>query len=248
MFAIRGGIHPLDAYCISALLRFQTVNKMAGGVVEIGVGEGRSFFLLASSVQEGERAFAVDIFVDEPRSNGESRKLQLFRETAKKVGISLPSECVYVGRSESVSPDLLNAVGEARFFSIDGGHSAIEVATDARLADSILADHGVVAFDDFGNPEWPEVAVAAIDFLRQNQNRYSAFAITRGKLYVCRNEFHARYREALTSARMLRRFPKREVDFLGSRAIWVHQSVTSRILSQAFLRIGMGRIVSPQGF
>jgi hypothetical protein len=76
--------------------------------------------------------------------------------------------------SQQVKPDdILTTVGEARLFSIDGGHWAEVVRNDLSIAENSLAEHGVIALDDFHRPEWPEVSAG-----------YFAWHANRGKSIV----------------------------------------------------------------
>ena len=243
MFRVGGATHTLDGYCFATLLRYQTANGLVGGAAEIGIDDGRSFFLIAASLRPQERAFAADLFVKGAVINGENKQLTDFRAKSKELGLEISPQCMAVGPSEDVTPEqILTAVGAVRFFSVDGGHMIEHINADAPLANNVIAPHGIIAFDDYGNPEWPEVAAGVNDFLRDHKSELVAFAITRGKLYVCRPEFHDRYVRVLEDADLLSPVQKRRLRFLDTEIVWLHQSFSSRVVDYALHKLGLGRL------
>ena len=245
MFRLKGGTHPLDAYCFAALLLHQNQTNVIGSVAEIGVGEGRSFFLLAQSLVSGQRWLAADLFDEGPVINGEHKKLTDFKATAARLNLTFDTGCVLVGPSERITrSQIANTVGAVRFFSIDGGHMLEHVRSDSLLAQSVLTEDGVIVFDDFGNPEWPEVTVGVLEFLKTERQKCVPFAITKGKLYVCHPDYQARYINALKGSPFLKRFPKKEVRFVDAPTLWLHQGLPDRILFQGLHWIGAGRLAN----
>src|ERR1700733_5455859 len=65
IYSVNGYLKSLDARLIVALASWQTSNKIAGGLAEIGVHHGKLFFLLALSRQVGEKSLAIDLFEDD---------------------------------------------------------------------------------------------------------------------------------------------------------------------------------------
>lgn len=242
MFRIPGYMHPVDALCYAAVLSYQRTNCLSGSVAEVGVFFGRSFFLMAKSLKPAEKAFAADLFEAGARVDGESLQMRTFRATASRLGIEIDQACLVAGPSQALkSSDILAAIGRVRFFSIDGGHAIAQVQADAALASEVIAEYGMLAFDDFGNPEWPEVSLAVFDFLRGNNGAYVPVAITRSKLYVCRSELHSTYSAALANSEWMRGFTAKETSMLGSRLLWFHHPVGERIVFEALVKIRLGR-------
>lgn len=242
MFRIPGYMHPVDALCYAAVLSYQRTNCLSGSVAEVGVFFGRSFFLMAKSLKPGEKAFAADLFEAGARVDGESLQMRTFRATASRLGIEIDPACLVAGPSQALkSSDILAAIGRVRFFSIDGGHAIAQVQADAALASEVIAEYGMLAFDDFGNPAWPEVSLAVFDFLRGNNGAYVPVAITRSKLYVCRSELHSTYSAALANSEWMRGFTAKETSMLGSRLLWFHHPVGERIVFEALVKIRLGR-------
>lgn len=241
MFRIPGYMHPIDAFCYAGILAYQRGHSLSGGVAEIGVFFGRSFFLMAKSLKPGEKAFAADLFESGPRVSGESFQLRAFRDAASRLGIRIEPNCLAAGPSEALKAcDILDAIGPARFFSIDGGHAIEQVEWDASLASDVVSPHGVLVFDDFCNPEWPEVSLAVFDFLRAQHGAYLPIAVTKAKLYVCHREFHSLYLGALAQSEWLRGFARKEISMLGSRLLWFHHPISERIMFEALVKMRLG--------
>jgi hypothetical protein len=113
------------------------------------------------------------------------------------------------------------------------------VVSDSVLAMDTLADHGIIAFDDTFNPAWPEVTVGVSDFLRSRKDEFAAFCMTKYKTYVCRKEFYDLYREAITNASDLVAFDHVETEFLGSKAVRLHNPLSRRMVYEVMIRSGM---------
>ncbi|HET7881733.1 MAG TPA: class I SAM-dependent methyltransferase [Acetobacteraceae bacterium] len=234
MFRVPGWLHPVDASAYAAVLLYQPAQQLSGGLAEIGVYFGRSFFLMGQALSAGEKALAADLFESGPVADGASLQLRRFRSDAERFGI--PFE-LHIGPSERLTAhDILDAVGPVRFFSIDGGHMIEHIRNDVALATAVLAPHGIIAFDDFCSPEWPETMVGVVDFLRGANGAYVPFAITQSKLYVCRTEFHTRYMAMLSGSHWMRRYRQREITFFGSPLVWYHHPIANRIAHHAVAR------------
>lgn len=199
METVQGYLTSLDARVITALLKYQDENNIEGHLCEIGVHHGRLFLMLALARREGERSLAIDLFEDDAinadtRHAGRDRALLA---NARRLGIALSEEETFKTSSLDVKPsDILErTTGRIRFFSVDGCHLYREVDNDLRLAQSTLAPGGVIAVDDFFNPNWADVSFATYDFLRQS-GKIVPFAIT-SKLYLTAPEVAEKYKAIL---------------------------------------------------
>ena len=174
IYSVNGYLKSLDARLIVALASWQTSNRIAGGLAEIGVHHGKLFFLLALSRQVGEKSLAIDLFEDDEKNTsarfgGRSRA---FSTHAASLNVTLESAEVQKADSLTLtSDDILRRVGRVRIFSVDGGHLYHHVANDLPLAFSTLAPGGVIVVDDFCNSEWPEVTSATYDFVRAQEGK-----------------------------------------------------------------------------
>lgn len=243
MHAIWGNLKPVDAACCATLLRFQSVEGIFGGAAEIGVSQGKSLFMLAKALLPNERVYCIDLFNYDFRGRIGTGHLEAFKSNAVRLGLSIPGECIHVGPSEQVEvDDIIRVVGPVRFFHVDGGHREFHIKSDAKLAALSIDDAGVIAFDDFSNPEWPEVCLGVLDFLRSTDFGLIPFAITNDKLYVCRARHRQKYVDALVSSDWLKGYRFGWADLLGSKMVFVRQDMSDRLVYYALTRLGLGDI------
>lgn len=236
---IEGYIDPPDALVFTSLLHAQQKSAFEGGVAEIGVFYGRSYFLLRKAVGNDGRVLAVDLF-DLEDGDGASRQYERFLDNGKRLDLRVDEDLVIKGDSTKLSPnDVLEKVGKVRFFSVDGGHMLHHVLADSKLAMEVLADHGVIAFDDTFNPQWPEVTVGVADFLRQRGDSFSAFCMTKYKTYVCRREYHDYYQQVVLQSQELLAFDHVETEFLGSKVTRLHNPMGRRMIYELMIRSGL---------
>ena len=118
---------------------------------------------------------------------------------------------LWQANSEHLRPaDLQDRVAgrPIRFVSVDGDHAAAAVRRDMELVDSVLADDGIVAADDFMNPLAVGVTEGLGAFFATGQRNLVAFAYASNKLFLCRPGRHAGYvaqvRAFVDTARHLR--------------------------------------------
>ncbi len=241
MGKVKGYLSVVDALSITAILLGQTDARLHGGVAEIGVFFGRSFLLMAMLIEKDEKAFAADLFNIGPVEGGDSGQLTALLESAAKLDIPTDRDLLFVGTSRDLSASmLLQKTGALRFFSIDGGHGFRDVSLDAELAAATIAEFGVICFDDFCNPEWPEVSLAAFDFLRSHAETFSPILISQKKLYVCNIKYRALYTEMLAKSALLRKLHGPPVELLNWSVPYVRTSVAERIRCELFVRAGLG--------
>jgi cephalosporin hydroxylase len=71
----------------------------------------------------------------------------------------IPKEDVTLIKAFSTDPDALAAAAERRYdmLVIDGDHSYSGVAADFRLYGPLVKVGGYILFDDYGQPDWPDV-------------------------------------------------------------------------------------------
>ena len=218
--SIEGYIDPPDALVFLALLHSQHAKGLGGGIAEIGVFYGRSYFLFRKICGPDAKLLAIDLFDIGQTDDGASPQYSQFLENGRRLGLAVDEDLIVKGDSTRLSAsEIKERVGEVRFFSIDGGHMLPHVVADSRLAMDSLAAHGVIAFDDTFNPAWPEVTVGVADFLREHGSSFSAFCMTKYKTYVCRREFHQFYHDVIAKAPDLTAFDHVATEFRGSRVV-----------------------------
>lgn len=188
-----------DQILISSLCEIQRQNKCHGSVGEIGVHHGRLFILLYLHLHEGERAFCVDVF--------ENQDLNIDRSGAGDESIFLANVGTYadasrlsVFKQSSLNIDparIIEKVGAARIISIDGGHTKDITQSDLRKSREILSPDGVIMVDDYFNPAWPGVSEGVNAYFNAPGGALSPFAIGLNKIFFCRPNLHAFYRDKL---------------------------------------------------
>lgn len=241
--SVEGYIDPPDALVFLSLLESQRQHGLHGGLAEIGIYFGRSYFLLKKIAAPDEDVLGIDLFDIGNMSDGISDQYRLFLEHGDRLGLPVDEDMLLVGDSRTFSAEeITDKVGTVRFFSVDGGHSLPNLVSDSHLARDTVADHGIIVFDDTFNPAWPEVTVGMADFIRDNDDAFSTFCMTKYKTYVCRREFHDFYRAAIEQAPHLGAFELAETHFLGCDAIRLHNPFSRRLLYELMTRSGMGAL------
>ena len=239
---VRGYLDPGDALMLSTIMDHQNSNGLSGGAAEIGVLFGRSYFLIRELLREGEEAFAADLFNIGAEVDGRTEQYRQLLESAHDLGMEIDETLVHRGDSKALSgADITGKVGPVRLFSVDGGHMLHHVSHDAAVARDALSDHGVIAFDDAFNFEWPEVTLGIFRFLEENP-AFLPFAITQKKMYVCKASFHAQYVEAIKGASSLSRLKLKPGSYLGTPVVFVHHKMTKRIAHAALSKVGAQRL------
>ncbi len=238
--SVEGYIDPPDALVFLTLLETQTERDLKGGVAEIGVFYGRSYFLMKAATGARQPVLAIDLFDLNDEEDGTPSQYRRFLDNGERLGLPIDENLIIRGDSTALPPsEITDRIGQTRFFSIDGGHMLHHVVSDAALAVSTLAPHGVIAFDDTFNPAWPEVTIGVADFLRQHDDALRPFCMTKYKTYVCRSEFHAFYTEAIRNAAHLAAFEQVETEFLGSTAIRLNNPMGRRMVYELMVHAGM---------
>ena len=82
-------------------------------------------------------------------------------------------------------------------FSVDGGHTAVIVESDMRLAAACLCEGGIIIADDVFNEQWPEVCVGTLKYLEDAD--VVPFGIGFNKTLFAQRAYAAGYRDALAA-------------------------------------------------
>ncbi len=146
---------------MTMLLELQWLWNLRGGIAEIGVYAGKTFFLFHRALRRGEVLVGIDPY------SGFEEVLSQFQLDRARLGAD-GQECVLLQRrSQDVATAELTALlgGPARLVHVDGEHSAQAIACDLRLAAAIVSEDGVVIVDDFLHPRHPDVTEAVFAVL-----------------------------------------------------------------------------------
>ena len=219
MGKVAGWLCRLDAEIFGLVTEHQNRNELHGSVVEIGLHHGKSFIVLCLSLREGQRAYGIDLFEQQSLNLDRSGKghRNAVERNLQAAGVDRSAVILDARPSTRVSPgDILGSVGAARFFSIDGGHQREVVRSDLSLAEQTLAEHGVIALDDFLRPEWPDVSAGFFAWFEKSSRSTVPFAIGLNKLYLCRQSYLGSYQQLLRSSQFLNHFLVKDYDFCGN--------------------------------
>jgi predicted O-methyltransferase YrrM len=191
---IPGWLVDYTALTTMDILKFQEQSGISGSIFEIGVYAGRYFsILLRSALKSHSVIIGLDTFqyVEQDHVlaflnpvSADHDKISLIK------GLS----------SEWNAGDLLAKLGEpARFISIDGSHDKLDVLWDLRLAEQLTSKEGVVAVDDFLNPNALGVNEAVNQFFLQPRDLVP-WAYLPNKLFLARPTWAYRYKTFLEEA------------------------------------------------
>jgi hypothetical protein len=168
--------HRIDGWFdFDAALLFMKYNQLAfkgserGNVLEIGVHHGLSAIAIAALRGAGKQFTAIDLFEDQQKKNvsgsgcGDRRRFDNnMREFYPESAFVRP----IARQSGELTPSDLGS--GFTFSHIDGGHSPEEVYHDLKLCHDISVDGGLIALDDYFNPEHPGVCEGAVEFSRRH--------------------------------------------------------------------------------
>jgi hypothetical protein len=217
---VAGWFDRIDAEIYGALLSFQSASGLGGAGAEIGVHHGKSLTAIGLRLMPGEKAYCVDVFENQELNldgSGKGDRTRL-EENLLKFGVDLQSVKIQQKSSMDVKPqDILELVGEVRFFNVDGGHWAEIVQSDLALAEGSLAPHGIIAVDDFHSLEWPDVSAGYFAWYASRRKPLVPFAIGFNKLYLCEEDYAKRYQDAVVTHRFLAQCYPRWAVFQGMK-------------------------------
>jgi hypothetical protein len=158
----------------------------------------------------------VDIFGNQHLNvdrSGHGQLATFFRNVAK-YGAGTERVTVIARPSQEVTPkEILVPCGPARLFSIDGGHTASLTLSDLWLADSCIAEGGIVFLDDVFNSSWPGVYEGAVRYLDTGSGRLVPFAIGVNKVMLTTESHRDRYLADLEDA--FRQYQIKQTEFMG---------------------------------
>jgi Methyltransferase domain len=176
-------------FSYDAALMFMAYNQLnsaaviSGDTLEIGVYHGLSAIAIASLRGAGRKMYAIDLF-EELESDAAYGSGASYRRTFEENIAS------FYGADHSIVP-VTGASGKLKpadfgrsfsFCHVDGGHSPEETDADLRFASEILMPGGLLALDDYFNPQHPGVCEGAIEFSRRNEGVLQPLAIGYNKV------------------------------------------------------------------
>ena len=172
---VEGFFMPLAMATWDFLFGVQNNIGATGGMLEIGVFQGKSGILSALHMTADEPAYFIDLH--------ESPSAQ------KNINEAKP-ENVHFLTMNSINalkhPALIDKSQSMRWVHIDGEHTGYATATDLETAMALLSDKGIICVDDFFNFKYPQLTAAVYQFLLNNPFEIKMFLVSANKCYLCR--------------------------------------------------------------
>ncbi len=219
-------------FSYDAALLFMAYNQLlaahgiAADVLEIGVHHGLSTIALAALRAPGSKLYVVDLFERlqaQNTSRSGSGNRQIFERNMREFFGDTGFLKIVEGDARSLARG--SFAGDFSFCHVDGGHSRTEVVHDLELAVSLLLPGGIVALDDYFNPEFPEVCEGALEFSARRPGVLAALACGYNKVLFQKLpapfDTNAAFRAAFPEVRL------KEVGMWSSTALLFPQELRS---------------------
>jgi hypothetical protein len=197
---IPGWLNEFTAAALMDILDMQSDQIWEGSLLEIGVYGGRFCAILArDAARRSSHLIGLDPYqhftIDEVRD----RLMDAVRRAPGEIGLRSPRITLVEDISGNWTSDrLLAMLGErSRFVHIDGSHDRENVLWDLGLADSMITPNGVIAVDDWLNPQCVGVMEATFQFFQTKPRASVPFAFVTGKLLLCGRLHAAAYKSRL---------------------------------------------------
>ncbi len=197
---IEGWLSNDALFITEQLFALQRENGWITGILELGVFKGKYLSVLAQQAKEANApVVGVDAFLEkfglrlaeEHKQSAENTILNSVRSLAG----SVDNVSLIAGYTHEVSADRLRGLCPAgySFVSVDAGHDAADVEHDSAIADALMTEQGVAAFDDIYNAVTPGVAEGFFKYMNGDKRNLAPFATCGNKVFVCRPAQHAAY-------------------------------------------------------
>jgi hypothetical protein len=238
---LANGINKVDGWCIPQL--WQSIWPLVphvglGPVAEIGVFEGKFLIGLVKTF-DPEGTFnhaAIDVF-DLQEFNIDKAgvgKLAVLDDNISRHGIDV--DTVEKVRADSLTLRAADAAkliaqrGKFKFFSVDGCHEVTHTMNDIEFAMSVIDNKGIIAIDDYLNPNWPGVLEAVSKMYLLRNFPFIPLIFSCNKLLLCSYSYHAKYLNLIlnylkenhptTRIKMVTRFGYNTLSVLPKLATW----------------------------
>jgi len=197
-------IHEMKGWCVPHLWQglWPLVGRIGlGSVAEIGVLEGKFLVSLIKTFDpHGQHTHAaIDVF-DMQEFNVDNAGIG----QAKRLHANLEKQGIDPERTEKVRTDslalrqadasaLVHRHGKFKFFSVDGCHDVTHTTHDIEFAMEVTDSAGIIAVDDYMNPNWPGVNEAVAKMYLLRNFAFIPLFFTCNKLFLCSAGYHQEY-------------------------------------------------------
>ncbi len=179
---IDGFFMPLAMATWAFLFRAQKDLGVTGGMLEIGVFQGKSAVLSALHMAEAEPAYFLD--------------LHEIPAAQQQILSAKPHNAHFLTMNSTnalSNPQLAAQKGALRWVHIDGEHTGYATANDLLTAEYLLSDRGVICVDDFFSFKYPQLTAAVYQFLLERPFSFKMFLASANKCYICRSNALQQY-------------------------------------------------------
>ncbi|BAY26003.1 hypothetical protein NIES2100_58130 [Calothrix sp. NIES-2100] len=178
-----------NIYIFEQILGLQKLLEIQGDILEIGVLEGATSALLATSLEEKERLFLIDPYQD---PNTICPTIAKFSGIENEQLVYFQMDSILISKRHSKFLEPHSPL--FRLIHIDGEHSYDAVYSDIGLSTLYLSNSGLIVLDDIFNINSACCTHAMFDYLKSNPNLHCV-AMGFGKAYLCESRYINAYRK-----------------------------------------------------
>ncbi|MBD2691080.1 class I SAM-dependent methyltransferase [Anabaena catenula] len=178
-----------NIHIFEQLLGLQKILEIPGDILEIGVLEGATSALLATSLEEKERLFLID-----PYQNSDNIYpiISHFSGIENNQLVYFQIDSIFISKRHSKFLEPYSPL--FRFIHIDGEHSYDAVYSDMDLSTLYISNSGLIVLDDIFNINSACCTHAMFDYLKSHPNLHCV-AMGFGKAYLCESRYINVYRK-----------------------------------------------------
>lgn len=197
---IEGWLSNDALFITEQLFALQRENEWISGILELGVFKGKYLSVLAQQAKDANvPVIGVDAFLEKSGVRLAEEHKQFAESTilnsVRSIAGSTDNVTLIGGYTHEVSLDKLRSLCPSgySFISVDAGHDAADVEHDSKMADALMTEPGVAAFDDIYNAVTPGVAEGFFKYMNGGRRNLAPFATCGNKVFVCRPAHHSKY-------------------------------------------------------
>ncbi len=235
---VGGFFVPLAMVTWDFLFTAQSEMGVKGGMLEIGVFQGKSGILSSMYMAPEEPAFFLDIH-EVPQARQ--------RIAAVK---SENAHFLQMNSIDALSDEYLAEMrGTLRWVHIDGEHTGYATRADLDTAAHLLSERGIICVDDFFSFKYPQLTAAVYQFLLEHPFKFKMFLASGNKCYICRASAFQAYDDYIR-AQAIQRMRLAENKWTLTRTSYVHDYGCFTIIARNKERdfVGLDRDINAEVF
>lgn len=173
---VDGFFMPLAMATWDFLFSTQARLRVTGGMLEIGVFQGKSGILSAMHMAPEEPGFFLDLHPVKPARD--------------RIASVKPANANFLQMNSIDAlrdPELAASRGALRWVHIDGEHTGYATRADLATAAYLLSEKGIICVDDFFSFKYPQLTAAVYQFLLEKPFEFKMVLASANKCYICRS-------------------------------------------------------------